>query len=321
MLKRITTVAFVVLSSSMWNTTADGALIDVRFGGSGVGAYSGAAVIGTAGDTWNLITGGNSSGNAIVDSANVATTVTLDPYSLSSAGVLGLDQDMPQAAKDAFASFFMRSLQAWTMVVKEPGVDMYYIISGFNSFSDPIRHVVAQSAPDQLLEFDLLLDQMAAFVPEKKRELITRVQPETSSDPKERLNDILRDQDARRRDRPRAHPRPCTARGHRGNRRLAPAGAFGVGAGCPTLRSARPAPSGRPTRFRARCGRTHRMTRWATSSTRPRKTRTLRSGESPPWAPRSRTRSCRRRRPRIQRSPTSQRWTERGQGSPAPARG
>jgi hypothetical protein len=130
----------------------------------------------------------------------LATTVTLDPYSLSSAGVLGLDKDMPQAAKNAFASFFMRSLQAWALVVKEPGIDMYYIISGFNAFSDPIRHLISQSAPDQLLEFDLLLDQMGAFVPEKKRDLIKRVQPETFSDPKERLNDILRDQDTRRRD-------------------------------------------------------------------------------------------------------------------------
>ena len=130
----------------------------------------------------------------------LATTVTLDPYSLSSAGVLGLDKDMPQAAKNGFASFFMRSLQAWAMVVKEPGIDMYYIIGGFNAFSDPIRHLISQSAPDQLLEFDLLLDQMAAFVPEKKRDLIKRVQPETLSDPKERLNDILSDQDARRRD-------------------------------------------------------------------------------------------------------------------------
>lgn len=130
----------------------------------------------------------------------LATNVTLDPYSLSSAGILGLDKDMPQAAKNAFASFFMRSLQTWAMVVKEPGIDMYYIISGFNAFSDPIRHLISQSAPDQLLEFDLLLDQMAAFVSEKKRDLIKRVQPETLSDPKERLNDILRDQDARRRD-------------------------------------------------------------------------------------------------------------------------
>jgi hypothetical protein len=130
----------------------------------------------------------------------LATNVTLDPYSLSSAGILGLDKDMPQAAKNAFASFFMRSLRSWARVVKEPGIDMYYIISGFNTFSDPIRHLISQSAPDQLLEFDLLLDQMAAFVPEKKRDLIKRVEPETFSDPKERLNDILRDQDTRRRD-------------------------------------------------------------------------------------------------------------------------
>ena len=130
----------------------------------------------------------------------LATNITLDPYSLSSAAILGLDKDMPQATKNAFASFFMRSLQAWAMVVKEPGIDTYYIISGFNAFSDPIRHLISQSAPDQLLEFDLLLDQMAAFVPEKKRDLITRVKPETFSDPKERLSDILMDQDARRRD-------------------------------------------------------------------------------------------------------------------------
>jgi hypothetical protein len=34
----------------------------------------------------------------------LATNATLDPYSLSSAGVLGLDKDMPQAAKNGFAS-------------------------------------------------------------------------------------------------------------------------------------------------------------------------------------------------------------------------
>jgi hypothetical protein len=130
----------------------------------------------------------------------LATNITLDPYSLSSAAILGLDKDMPQAAKNAFASFFMHSLQTWAMVVKEPGIDTYYIITGFNAFSGTIRHIISQYAPDQLLEFDLLLDQMAAFVPEKKRDLITRVQPETFSDPKERLGDILKDGDARRRD-------------------------------------------------------------------------------------------------------------------------
>jgi len=88
----------------------------------------------------------------------------------------------------------------WAMIVKEPGIDTYYIITGFNAFSGIIRYLISQDAPDQLLEFDLLLDQAATLVPERKRDLITRVQPETFSDPKERLGDILKEQDAWRRD-------------------------------------------------------------------------------------------------------------------------
>lgn len=131
----------------------------------------------------------------------LATNVTLDPSSLAYASTLALaDKDMPLTTKNAFAGFFMRSLQAWATVIREPGIDTYYIISGFNAFSGIIRHLISQNAPDQLLEFDLLLDQAAALVPEKNRDLITRVQPETFSDPKERLGDILKDQDARRRD-------------------------------------------------------------------------------------------------------------------------
>ncbi|HEX7772285.1 MAG TPA: hypothetical protein VF435_07670, partial [Pyrinomonadaceae bacterium] len=131
----------------------------------------------------------------------LATNVSLDPFSLSYASNIGLvDKEITQAAKNAFASFFMRSLQAWVVVVKEPGIDTYYIITGFNAFSGNIRHLISQYAPDRLLEFDLALDQTATLVPEKKRDLITRVQPETFSDPKERLGDILRDQDAWRRD-------------------------------------------------------------------------------------------------------------------------
>ena len=131
----------------------------------------------------------------------LATNVTLDPSSLAYASTLALaDKDMPLATRNVFASFFMRSLQAWATVIKEPGIDTYYIISGFNAFSGIIRHLISQNAPDQLLEFDLFLDQAAALVPEKKRDLITRVQPETFSDPTERLGDILKDQDARRRD-------------------------------------------------------------------------------------------------------------------------
>lgn len=131
----------------------------------------------------------------------LATNVTLDPYSLRSASTLGLvDKDMPQAAKNAFASFFMRSLQAWAMVVKEPGIDTNYITSGFSAFSGNIRFLISQHAPDQLLEFDLLLDQTAPLVPERMRSIVQRVQPETFSDAKERLDDILKDPVADRRD-------------------------------------------------------------------------------------------------------------------------
>ncbi len=74
------------------------------------------------------------------------------------------DQDMPQAAKNAFASFFMRSLQAWAMVVKEPGIDMYYIIDGFRAFSGTLYAISFRSMHrTSCLEFDLLLDQTAAF--------------------------------------------------------------------------------------------------------------------------------------------------------------
>ena len=130
----------------------------------------------------------------------LATNVTLDPYSLSSAAILGLDKDMPQAAKNAFVSFFMRSLEAWTMVVKEPGIDRYYIIDGFRNFSGIIRHLISQYAPDQLLEFDLLLDQTAPLVPEKWRLFLEGSKPETFSEPKARLADILKDPVADRRD-------------------------------------------------------------------------------------------------------------------------
>lgn len=131
----------------------------------------------------------------------LATNVSLDSSSLVSASTVGLvDKDMPQVAKNAFAGFLMRSLQAWAMVVKEPGIDRYYIIDGFSAFSGNIRYLISRYAPDQLLEFDLLLDEITPLVPEKMRSLVQTLQPEASSDPKERLEEILRDAVADRRD-------------------------------------------------------------------------------------------------------------------------
>jgi len=132
----------------------------------------------------------------------LATNVTLDPSSLTYASTLDLaDKDMPQAIKNAFASFFMRSLQMWAMIVKEPGIDTYYIITGFNAFSGIIRYLISQYAADQLLEFDLLLDETTPLVPEKMRSLVQSLPPETLSEPKQRLDEILKDAVADRRDR------------------------------------------------------------------------------------------------------------------------
>jgi len=133
---------------------------------------------------------------------SMAINVALDPSSLVAASTVGLvDKDMPLAAKNAFVSFFMRSLQAWAFVVKEGGIDRYYIIDGYRAFSGNIRYLISQYAPDQLLEFDLVLDQTTQLVPEKMKALVQTLQPETLSDPKERLEEILKDAVSDRRDR------------------------------------------------------------------------------------------------------------------------
>ena len=133
---------------------------------------------------------------------SMAINVALGPSSLVTASTVGLvDKDMPLAAKNAFVSFFMRSLQAWALVVKEGGIDRYYIIDGYRAFSGNIRYLISQYAPDQLLEFDLVLDQTTPLVPEKMKALVQTLQPETLSDPKERLEEILKDAVSDRRDR------------------------------------------------------------------------------------------------------------------------
>ena len=133
---------------------------------------------------------------------SMAINVALGPSSLVTASTVGLvDKDMPLAAKNAFVSFFMRSLQAWALVVKEGGIDRYYIIDGYRAFSENIRYLISQYAPDQLLEFDLVLDQTTPLVPEKMKALVQTLQPETLSDPKERLEEILKDAVSDRRDR------------------------------------------------------------------------------------------------------------------------
>lgn len=125
---------------------------------------------------------------------SIAGNVALDPYSLSNAAILVLaDKDMASAARSAFVSFFMRSLQAWAIVVKEAGIDTSYISRTFFTFAQTVRPVISQYSPDQVIVFDFVLDQVDPLVPENMKSVVKAFQPETLSDPRDRLSDILKD--------------------------------------------------------------------------------------------------------------------------------
>jgi len=126
----------------------------------------------------------------------LAASITYDPSSLSYASILVLaDKEMPVNARRAFVRFFIRSLQAQIDLVREPSVQVNasYISGVFTDLAITVRPVVSQYSPDQLLIFDMLLDQLAAWVPTKTKSRLQAFQPETFSDPRERLNDILKD--------------------------------------------------------------------------------------------------------------------------------
>ena len=126
---------------------------------------------------------------------------TLDPHSVSYAALLVLvDKEMPLAARTGFISFLVRSLEVWSTVVKEPGTDPSYVSRGFFAFSQTARRVISQYAPDQLIFFNSVLNQTTDLIPERTK-FVTRVlPPETFTDPRERLNDILKDPDPEMRD-------------------------------------------------------------------------------------------------------------------------
>jgi hypothetical protein len=136
----------------------------------------------------------------------LATNVTLDPFSLTYASALfQADKDMPPAVKGAFVSFFMRSLQVWSGLVSDPnqnaGIDPFYIGTTFTMFSLTVRPIILQYSPEQLLMFDLVLDQVAPFVPAKTKSMLpSMTKPETFSNPRDRLADILREPNAQIRD-------------------------------------------------------------------------------------------------------------------------
>jgi hypothetical protein len=135
----------------------------------------------------------------------LAANVTLDPSSLSYATAIVLsDKDMPPAARSAIVSFFMGSIRAWSNLVTDSGrtagIDPFYISTVFTNYSIVVRPVILQYAPEQLLMFDSVLNQVAPLVPEETKSKLQAFQPEKLSDPRDRLNDILKDPNPERRD-------------------------------------------------------------------------------------------------------------------------
>ena len=66
------TLVFTLIGAA----TANASLIDVQFTESTAPTMSGAAVVGSSGDSWNTVTGG-SSANDLVDTTGTATSVDL----------------------------------------------------------------------------------------------------------------------------------------------------------------------------------------------------------------------------------------------------
>lgn len=134
----------------------------------------------------------------------LAANVTLDPSSLAYASALVLaDKDMPPAVRSAFVGFLMRSVQAQSNLIRDAsgnGIDTSYINAVFNLVSLNTRPVILQYSPEQLVMFELLLDQVAPLVSASTRSRLQAFQPETFSDPRDRLSDILKDPNPDKRD-------------------------------------------------------------------------------------------------------------------------
>jgi hypothetical protein len=135
----------------------------------------------------------------------LAANVTLDPLSLAfSSALMQIDKDIPAAATSAFVTFFMGSLQSWAGIVRDAsasgGLDSSYVNLAFTMFSVNIRPALLQYAPGQVPVFDSVMDQLGASVPDQTRSKMQAFQPEKLSDPQDRLNDILKDPIAEKRD-------------------------------------------------------------------------------------------------------------------------
>jgi hypothetical protein len=137
--------------------------------------------------------------------AVLASNVTLDPMGLSfSTALLETDKEMSPVTRNAFVSFFMASLQSWSSLVRNEsangGLDSSYINISFTVFSTSVRPALLHNAPAQVPVFDSVMNQLGPLVPDQTRSRMQAFQPEKLSDPRDRLNDILKDPIAEKRD-------------------------------------------------------------------------------------------------------------------------
>jgi hypothetical protein len=135
---------------------------------------------------------------------SLATTFTFDPFSLGYAAALLDDDRMPTVAKRRIIRFLMNSTEIWASLVKgddgNGGLDPSYVSSSFMRFFLNVRPAIAKYSPTDILKFDILLDQTSRFVPEKTKSNLQVFQQETLTDSRERLNAILREPGAEKRD-------------------------------------------------------------------------------------------------------------------------
>lgn len=134
----------------------------------------------------------------------LAANATLDPSSLAYASsLIQADEDMSTPVRNDIVSFLMRSVQAQSDLARDAGsgkIDSSYARAVFTMASLNVRPIIMKYSPDRLVIFEQVLDQIAPLVSPETRSRLQAFQPETFSDPRERLNDILKDPAAGKRD-------------------------------------------------------------------------------------------------------------------------
>lgn len=131
----------------------------------------------------------------------IVQNVPFDLLSLPyAADIVQSDVEMPAVARAAFVNFFMRSLQNTARIASEPGTNESYLTMASTYFALNVRPIILQQAPEQLLAFDLLMDQVLPLVSETTRNRLSAFTPEVATEPRERLNEILKNANPPQRD-------------------------------------------------------------------------------------------------------------------------